>query len=175
MSEDGLIIKECIKNNRLAQKTLFDKYSRAMYTTAYRILNDHDHAHDIVQESFIEIFRDLKNIRNKNSLYSWMKTIVARKAIRLIKNAKQFELIEENHNIKEAEFNQEFTAEDLDKAIRSLPAGNRTIFLLIEVEGYKHKEVAKILDISDGTSKSQLFYAKKLLRKYLKEMYGYER
>ncbi len=175
MSEDRLIIRECISNNRLAQKALFDKYAKAMYTVAFRMLNDYDQAHDIIQDSFIEIFRDLKDFRNESSLYSWMKTIVIRKTIRHLKTVKKFELIETNHHVSEPKFNQEFTAEDLDKAISSLPTGNRTIFLLVEVEGYKHKEVANMLEISDGTSKSQLFYAKKLLKKYLKEMYGYER
>jgi len=62
-----------------------------------------------------------------------------------------------------------FTAIQLDEAIRSLPKGNRLVFMLVEVEGYKHREVAEMLNISEGTSKSQLNYAKKLLRQILKE------
>ncbi len=175
MSEDNHIIAECINNNRLAQKALFDKYSKPMFTIAYRILNDFDQAHDILQDVFIEVFRDLKNFRHESPLYSWMKTIVVRKSVRFLKSKRAFEMIENFHDLKENDFNDEFTAEDLDKAIRSLSPGNRTVFLLIEVEGYMHKEVAQMLDISEGTSKSQLNYAKKLLRKYLKENYNYEK
>ena len=175
MSEDKMIIKECIRNNRLAQKALFDEYSKRMFTLAYRILNDFDLAQDVVQDAFIEVFRDLKNFRNESPLFTWIKTIVFRKAIRILKSEKEFELIEDHHYLRDTEVSDDFTSEDLDKAIKALPPGNRTIFLLVEVEGYMHKEVAKMLEISEGTSKSQLNYAKKLLRKFLKEIYGYER
>lgn len=175
MSEDRFIIRQCIRNDRLAQKALFDKYSKPMFTIAYRILNNTEQAHDVLQDAFIEIFRDLKSYRDESPLFNWMKTIVVRKSIRIIKSKKEFEMIENHHQITNTEFNDDFTAEDLDKAVRSLPPGNRTIFLLVEVEGYMHKEVAQMLDISEGTSKSQLHYAKKLLRKYLKEKYDYER
>jgi RNA polymerase sigma factor (sigma-70 family) len=175
MSEDRMIIKECIRNNRLAQKALFDEYSKHMFTLAYRILNDFDLAHDVIQDAFIEVFRDLKNFRNESPLFTWIKTIVVRKSIRILKTKKEFELIENYHHLRDTAFNDDFTAEDLDKAIRNLPYGSRTIFLLVEVEGYMHQEVAQMLNISEGTSKSQLNYAKKLLRKYLKQTYGYER
>ena len=80
-------------------------------------------------------------------------------------------MVFENYSSNETtvKIDDNFTGEQLDMAIRSLPAGTRSVFVLIEVEGYKHKEVAEILGISAGTSKSQLYYAKQLLRHKLKE------
>jgi RNA polymerase sigma factor (sigma-70 family) len=173
--DEKLLIQECTKNNRLAQKALFDKYSRSLFSISCRILNDYNDAHDALQDGFIDIFRDIEGFRNESSLYSWMKTIVVRKSIRILKMKRRFELLENHEDIEDAVFNNSFTAEELDNAIKKLPAGNRAIFLMIEAECYRHKEVAQILNISEGTSKSQLNYAKKLLKKILKENYKYER
>jgi RNA polymerase sigma factor (sigma-70 family) len=168
IDEKDLIIG-CVANDRTAQKRLFDKYSKSMFTIAYRIVNDYDLAHDVLQDSFIEIFGNIKYLQKYSSLFFWIKTIVVRKSIKAIKSKNDFEDIDNQVNLMSNDFDDEFTADDLDKAIRSLPDGTRTIFLLIEVEGYKHKEVAEMLNIAEGTSKSQLNYAKKLLRNYLQK------
>lgn len=169
MIEEKELIQLSIKKNRLAQKELFDKHSNDLFSIAYRIINDYDLAHDIIQESFIEVFRDLKSFNNSSPLFFWIRTIVIRKAIKTLKKNKKFEILEDE--IAVTDFNSDFTAEELDKAILKLPHSCRTIFIMIEVEGYKHKEVAELLNITEGTSKSQLNYSKKLLRGLLKEIY----
>ena len=163
------LIEGCKKNKRKSQKRLYEQYCDAMFTIAYRIVKDMDVANDVLQEAFIQVFRDIKQFRGESTIGAWIKTIVVRNAIKKLKNENLFSSIEDNTNGEIISWPEEMYAEDLEKAILSLPSGYRTIFLLIEVEGYKHREVAKMLNISEGTSKSQLFYAKKLLQKSLKD------
>jgi RNA polymerase sigma-70 factor (ECF subfamily) len=169
------LLEACLQQDRTAQKALYDRYKNAMYTVAYRMLNDHELAEDALQEAFIKVFRGLPKFRKESTLGAWIKTIVVRTTLSKIKKQKKqlTESLEEVHLNKQITWNNHLDAEYLEKAIQALPDGYRTVFVLIEVEGYSHKEVAKLLDISPGTSKSQLFYAKKRLRASLSQ-YGYE-
>lgn len=161
------LVKGCLENNRIAQKRLFDSYKDAMYTAAYRILgNEHD-ASDALQETFIDVFENLSGFRFESTLGAWIKVILVRKAIRKLKFQNDFQDLNEVEHLPDDGWNLDFTADDLDKAIGSLPDSARTVFLLVEVEGFKHHEVAVMLSISTGTSKSQLHYSKMLLRKKL--------
>lgn len=164
---DEKIVKGCISKDRVFQQILFDKYRKMMFSIAYRITSDTDLANDALQDSFIEIFKCLKNFQYKSSLDKWIKTIVIRFSIKLLNKEKKYLEKEDLDNVIIEEQPIDFTAEELDKAILSLPSRNRAVFVLIEIEGYKHKEVADMLNVSVGTSKSQLNYAKNLLRKKL--------
>lgn len=162
------LIKACLENNRFAQRTLYDRYKRAMYTLAYRLTSDFDEANDVLQDAFLDVFRKLENYRGEATLGVWIRAIVVRKAYRKLEKPKMWQLIEEIPEETSVDWGDAINAEYLEKAIQALPQGFRTVFILIEVEGYTHKEVAEILSISEGTSKSQLFYAKKRLREMLK-------
>lgn len=166
------LISQCLATDqptvrRVAQRQLFERYKRAMFSTAYRILNDYDHANDALQEAFVEVFRHLDQFAFRSTLGAWIKTIVVRQAIRKQQLEGRFLSLDENQHDQPAPFRDTLTGAELDAAIRTLPEGARTIFLLVEVEGYAHKEVAAMLGISEGTSKSQVSYAKKLLRQRL--------
>jgi len=162
------LIKACLENNRFAQRTLYDRYKRAMYTLAYRLTSDFDEANDVLQDAFLDVFRKLENYRGEATLGAWIRAIVVRKAYRKLEKPKMWQLIEEIPEETSVDWGDAINAEYLEKAIQALPEGFRTVFVLIEVEGYTHKEVAETLSISEGTSKSQLFYAKKRLREMLK-------
>jgi len=159
------IIDACIQNNRKAQKALYEKYCDAMYSTAYRLLNNSDDAHDVLQEAFIAVFKHIRSFRGESTIGSWIKTIVVRKALKHIRELKYFDDLNSNGIETATDFLDDLSGEYLEQLILSLPKGYRTVFLLIEVEGYNHREVADILNISEGTSKSQLSRAKKMLRK----------
>ncbi len=161
------LIDSCIANDRLAQKELYDRYKKAMYTVAYRITGDYDLANDVLQDAFINIFRALPKFRRESTLGAWIKTIVVRAALKKIKKQPKEERLEDYHTGHLIDWGDHLQAEYLEKAILSLPEGYRAVFVLIEVEGYSHKEVADMLGISTGTSKSQLFYAKRRLREML--------
>lgn len=161
------IISACIEGDRSAQKKLYVNYCDAMYTLAYRITKNHELANDSLQDAFIEVFKNIKSYDGTGTIGSWIKTIVVRKAVKTIKYEVRYESME---GVQEpiSENYETFTSHLLEKAIQSLPNGARTIFTLIEIEGYKHTETSKMLKISEGTSRSQLSYAKKLLRTYLR-------
>lgn len=163
MTESELI-ESCLKNDRIAQRDLYDRYSKAMYTIAYRMSGDKELAADILQEAFIKVFRSLAKFRRESTLGAWIKTIVVRTALSKLKKQPKFDELPEADGSESSQWGDFLEAEYLEKAIKMLPSGYRTVFLLIEVEGYAHKEVAQLLGITVGTSKSQLFYAKKKLR-----------
>ncbi|MFM8362456.1 MAG: RNA polymerase sigma factor [Haliscomenobacter sp.] len=169
MTESELI-QACLREDRLAQRALYERYNQAMYTLAYRITGDFELANDVLQEAFVKVFQHLAHFRRESTLGAWIKTIVLRTAISKVKRQQVFdpeEAIPADYALDWGDF---IEAEYLQQAINSLPPGYRTVFVLIEVEGYSHQEVADLLGISTGTSKSQLFYAKKRLRETLKKM-----
>ncbi len=158
------LITACIANDRLAQRDLYERYNRAMYTIAYRITGDFESANDVLQEAFVKVFRALPRFRQESTLGAWIKTIVVRTALTHIKKQKFTEPLDYRAEQETVDWGTRLDVEYLEKAIQQLPEGYRAVFVLIEVEGYAHKEVAEMLNISVGTSKSQLFYAKKRLR-----------
>ncbi len=170
--KENELIEACLANDRLAQKKLYEKYKNAMYTISYRITNDFDLANDVLQEAFIQIFKSLKSFRRESTLGAWIKTIVVRTAIKQVKKKPNF--TELNEQITSGpdfiDWGDYLNAEYLEKAIQALPAGYRSVFILIEIEGYSHREVGELLNISEGTSKSQLFHSKKKLRLMLEKM-----
>jgi RNA polymerase sigma factor (sigma-70 family) len=166
MTENELV-ESCLANNRFSQKTLYDRYKKAMYTLAYRITANFDDANDVLQDAFLDVFLGLKNYNFQSTLGAWIRTIVIRKAYKKINNKKIIE-IKPDYNENDLPVNyDDYAAEYLEKAILSLPEGYRTVFVMVEIEGFSHKEVATTLDINEGTSKSQLFQAKKRLRQIL--------
>jgi RNA polymerase sigma-70 factor (ECF subfamily) len=166
------LVTGCVRQDRTAQRQLFEKYQRAMFTTAYRLVNDYDHANDVLQEAFIDVFKNIKDFRGESTIGAWIKIIVVRKATQKYREEQKFETFDQKqHDNEVTEWHDNLTAEYLDQAIRSLSSGYRTIFTLIEIEGYSHKEAAELLKISEGTSKSQLFHSKKILKAKLKELY----
>ncbi|MEZ4828371.1 MAG: RNA polymerase sigma factor [Bacteroidia bacterium] len=164
------LVTGCRAGNRLAQKALYDRYKDAMYTLCYRITSDADLAHDVLQEAFIGVFKGIDGFRQASTLGAWIKTIVVRTAYRRIKKETDYVALEDITHAETPDWGSEIDAGYLEQAIQELPPGYRSVFVLIEVEGYSHKEVADMMGISVGTSKSQLFYAKKQLQKKLKAL-----
>lgn len=166
------LIQACIANDRLAQKSLYDRYKRAMYTLAYRVTNDFELANEVLQDAFLSIFKNLEKFRGDSTLGAWIKVIVVRTAYKKIKKRFVFDELDKINEPTTVNWGTNIEAGYLEKAIHSLPEGFRSVFVLVEVEGYSHKEVGEMLGIAPGTSKSQLFHAKKKLRGMLSE---YER
>jgi RNA polymerase sigma-70 factor (ECF subfamily) len=164
------LIEGCISGQRIAQKELYERYKNAMFTLAYRITNDFELANDVLQEGFVQVFRAIEQFRGESTIGAWIKTIVVRTAYKKVKQRVLFEDLENIPQQSNIEWGNSLDVEYLEKAIQSLPEGYRTVFTLIEIEGYTHREAAELLQISEGTSKSQLFYAKKKLRDMLKDV-----
>ena len=164
-----------------AQKELFDKYSPVLLGIAMRYARNREEAEDILQESFIKIFRNVDRFEDRGSFEGWLKRIVINTAIIHYHKAqkdKYHEDVTEVQEIKFESFNPEepdFTMEELVSAIQSLPSGYRTVFNLYAIEGYKHKEIAQMLGIDVNTSKSQYHRARKFLQKKLSELKNFRR
>ena len=144
-----------------------------MYTTVLRIVNDRDDAHDVLQDSFIQVFRDIGQYRFDSTLGAWIKTIVVRTSLRFLAKNRKLAYSEIDESIAEEMIfiPDTLDSEYLEKLIRSLPDGYRTVFLLTEVEGYTHEETAAMLGISAGTSKSQLHHARRMLKQRLAALF----
>lgn len=164
------LITNILKGDRSAQFQLFELTKGMLYSACYRIVNDEDEANDVLQDSYVEIFQKIHSLKHPEALLSWMKTITIRKAIVQSKQRIHFDPIEDAEMESSEEFDSWFDAEMLDQAIQSLPAGARAVFLLLSVEGYSHKEASSMLAISENTSKSQLNYAKTLLKKRITKL-----
>ncbi len=174
LNDENKLIKQCLENNRRAQQLLFNQYKDAMYTLAYRITGNHNDAEDTLQEGFLNTFLKLDTYKGESTLGAWIKTIMVRTAIKKSKAQFVYEDIENYNREGELMIDDSLSGKAIEEAILNLNKGYRTVFILSEVEGYKHKEIAEVLKISEGTSKSQLFHAKKQLRKVLNDyQYNY--
>ena len=169
------IIDGCKNNSRKAQKQLYEKYAPVLMGICIRYATSTDEAHDILQDSFIKILRQIKQFENKGSFEGWMRRIVVNTAIsNYRKNLKHYnqynidDVYTDSHST--SMFESDFTHEELLKLIHSLPDGYRMVFNLYAIEGYKHKEIADMLGIDIATSKSQYSRAKKVLREKMKEI-----
>ncbi|MCC5937307.1 MAG: sigma-70 family RNA polymerase sigma factor [Lunatimonas sp.] len=173
-SNENELVKACIEQDTHAQFALFEKYKVAMFNLIFRICNDYDSSNDQLQEGFIEVFKNIKNFRRESTLGAWIKRIMIRKVLKELRSAYRFEELDEQIQSNDLMIDQWIDAEMLDLAIRRLPESCRTVFVLYEIEGYSHREIAQMLKVSEGTSKSQLHYAKKCLQKSLSKNYYFK-
>ena len=163
------LIEECRKGNSKAQFRLYNLYSKAMYNLACRILNNREDAEDILQETFIECFRNLSSFRFESTFGAWLKKILINKCINQLKKKKIDLTLCETLPEKAYEEENEpvFDTQKIFKGIEILPQGYRIILTLYLLEGYDHSEISQILGISESTSKSQYSRAKEKLRNML--------
>ncbi|MGI4872551.1 MAG: RNA polymerase sigma factor [Janthinobacterium lividum] len=170
--EEQRLLVGCLAQDRQAQYRLYQQYKMALFSSALRILSDRALAQDALQEAFVDIFQGLAGFRQQSTLGAWMKAIVVRRALRTLQREPRQEVYDQDRHPEPAvAWHDSLTGEALDQAISELPASYRAVFCLIEVEGYTHQEVAELLAITEGTSKSQLYHAKRLLQRKLQYLY----
>ena len=163
------LIEDCRKGNRKAQFRLYEQYSKAMYNLAYRILNNREDAEDILQEAFVECFRNLDSFRFESTFGAWLKKIIVNKCLNHIKKKRIDLTLCETlpTTIYEEEEEVIYETRKIFKSIELLPDGYRIILTLYLLEGYDHSEISQILGISESTSKSQYSRAKEKLKNIL--------
>jgi len=170
---NGQIIDRCKNGEVKAQFLLYKQYSKAMYNIAIRFMNNKMDAEDILQESFVTAFEKLNELANNNAFGSWLKRIVINNCITHIrKNKYEFDDIEDYTSVtdpEEGEAELNIDPSLVHDAIKELPPGGRTILVLHALEGYKHREIAEMLNVSESTSKSQYRRALDLLFIQLKK------
>ena len=165
------------KGDQQSMYKLYKLYVQAMYNTCTRMVSNQYDAEDIIQESFVKAFNNLDSFRGESSFGSWLKRIVINQSITFLRKKKQDFLEIENIQIPSDGNEENFPQIDpklVHESIKSLPEKARVVLNLYLLEGYRHKEIAEILKITESTSKSQYLRAKQLLREKLKKEIRYE-
>ena len=176
MMSDQQIITGCAKHDRKAQQVLYDKYSRFLLGVCMRYATDKAEAEDILQDSFLKIYFNIKDFSGTGSFIGWLRKITVNTAITHYHKNLKFRYYVEIEEFTSAEtgvtsFEEDFfTSDELFKVLNELPAGYRMVFNLYAVEGYKHKEIAEMLSIDTNTSKSQYSRAKAVIREKLNKL-----
>ena len=173
--EEKQIIDLAIANNRQAQKQIYDQFSPKMLGVCRNYISDIHHAEDILLTGFMKVFSNLNKFEHKGSFEGWIRRIMIYECIDFIR-AKKNHIVHQNNedfivSEKESSYEMEdFAIDDIQYLIDNLPDGYKMVFNLYAIEGFKHHEIATMLKISEGTSKSQLSQARKLLQHQIFEL-----
>jgi len=168
------IINGCKAGKRELQKALYERFSGKMFAVCLRYAKKREEAEDYLQEGFIKVFRNMNQYSGAGSFEGWIRRIMVNTALEHLRKKKMdfgtfdIERVEDNH-ADDNSATSRIEVKDLLAVIQQLPTGYQTIFNLYAIEGYQHNEIAVMLGISEGTSKSQLARARALLQEKLKD------
>jgi len=168
------IIEGCILGNPRMQRMLYEKFSPKMYALCIRYAGNTDDAQDILQDGFVKVFGNIARFKGTGSFEGWIRRIIVNTAIEHFRKKNTLQVIDEHTENQLADdhtniFNL-LEAKELLEIIKSMPAGYRTVFNLYAVEGYTHKEIATMMNLTEGTSKSQYARAKNWLQERIKKL-----
>lgn len=171
-TSDDKLVKQCRKGDPKAQRELFDKFSGQMLSVCRRYVRTIEDAEEVLSNAFIKVFNKIDQYSGQGSLGGWIRRIMVNESLNYIRYQKNLfvEVDDERH----ASFGYEPIKEQLDanhlmEMIEKLPLGYKTVFNLFAIEGYSHKEIGQMLEISENTSKSQLSKARKVLQQQIGE------
>lgn len=170
------LIELAVENNRHAQHQIYSKFAPKMLSVCRLYIKDVHQAEDIMITAFMKVFTNLKKFEYKGSFEGWIRRIMVNECISFIRVDKKVKFIEDENFFEERYNNIEsqFSVEDIQFLIDSLPEGYKMIFNLYAIEGFKHQEIATMLGISEGTSKSQLSHARKMLQENITKLKNYD-
>lgn len=178
MESEEQIISGCLQGKRKAFSRLFEMYSPVMMGICMRYCKNRIDAEDVMQDGFIKVFSQIHKFRREGSFEGWIKRIMINAAIDnyqsnlkfafhedIAENSNSMKLADEDHTDEDLPDNLQIPHQKLMEMIQELPDGYRVVFNLFAIESYNHKEIAAMLGISENTSKTQLFKARRTLRK----------
>jgi RNA polymerase sigma factor (sigma-70 family) len=169
------LIQGCLNNDRLSQKKLYDKFSGQMYGICLRYCKDDSAAAEALQTGFIRVFKNLDSFRNEGELGAWIRKIIVRSAIDHVKKEKisfydDLSIIDELDNSYTMDFSfDSFNYDQLISLLDHLPKGYKMVFSMFVIDELDHSEIAETLGISEATSRTQLFKARKMLQSLIAE------
>jgi RNA polymerase sigma-70 factor (ECF subfamily) len=173
MQDEHLLLLNCQKGQRIAQRTFYEQYKRRLYGLCVRYMPSQAEAEDVLQESFVKIFKHLDTVQDVKALYPWMKRIVVRTAIDHLRSKTRFyaalEEADSLSNNDDLNILANLSAQEILAHLHLLPDGYKTVFNLYWIDGYNHIEIGEMLGISPKTSQSQLSRARALLRQMLQQ------
>jgi len=171
METDAAIVRRAIEGDERAMRLLWNQHAAHVDAVVRRLAADPDLAEDIAQEVWIQIFRALPSWRGDAKFSTWVHRVAINRTLNALRRTKRLAAtetaIEEDSAYVEQDADRSMLAQSIDEAARQLSPGARTVFLLHDVEGYTHEEIAMELGITPGGSKSQLFKARAKLRRLL--------
>ena len=164
------LIQECMEGNRLSQNQLYKLFAAKMFAVCLRYAKNREEAEEIVQEGFVQVFKSLKDFRHEGSFEGWIRKIMVYCAIQHFRRQSKMPRVVhiDTLTVEEAcseDILPQLGKKELLKMVQALPPGYRMVFNLFVFEGMKHREIAELLHISEGTSKSNFFDAKIILQK----------
>ena len=166
------MIKKAIAGNPQAQKHLYEKHAPKMLSVCRQYIKDSEFAEDVMVIGFVKVFKYLDTFKFEGSFEGWIRRIMIRESITYLRK-KQFVVFDddvyERNSHNHISVSSDIDVEQIQMLIDKLPEGYKMVFVLYAVEGYKHSEIAELLKISESTSKSQLFKARRMLQEQLKE------
>ena len=165
------LIKDCVAHDTKAQGELYNLFSGKLFSTCLKYSRNYAEAEDNLQDAFLTIFNKIGQYKHKGSFEGWLKRITINTVLQRYRNEKVFDIISENisdEQVIEIEEDR-FSMDYLLKTIQDLPDRYRLVFNLYVLDGYAHKEIAEMLNISIGTSKSNLARARQTLRQTLEQ------
>jgi len=164
------LIEKCCDGDRAAYRELYDRYAGELLAIAMRYMKTKQAAEDVLQESFIKVFKNLAYFDKRAALKTWLTRIVINTALNMLRKEYQHD----NWDLTEVTDNEAgsfpfaaYQINELIAFIQQLPSGCQSVFNLYAIEGYSHKEIADMLNIKEGTSKSQYHRAKTLLQEFI--------
>jgi len=165
-NQTNQLIADAIKQKREAQQELFELYSPKMLGVCRQYVKDVHHAEDLMLSGFLKVFTHLPKFKNEGSFEGWIRRIMVNTCISYLRKKNPVQLSDEEYvfNNQAIDSLESTELQDIQKLIDELPTGYKMVFNLYAVEGYKHAEIAKELNITESTSKSQLFKARKWLQ-----------
>lgn len=173
------IIYKCQEGNSGAQTALYRLFSSKMYGVCLRYARDRAEAEDILQEGFVRVFTKIRQFESKGSFEGWMRRIMVNTALEKFRKHDRLYPVEEMKIYESTEWVDDtissITAGDLMKIIQELPPRYKMVFNLFAIEGYSHEEIGEMMDISEGTSKSNLSRARMILQKRVTEVFETEK
>lgn len=166
--EQKLLI-ECQQNDRNAQRRVYEKMAGRLYSVCKRYLKNDEDIEEVIADTFYKIFTRLNQLNNHEIFEVWAKKIAVNECLQKLRSTKSLHISLEENLIEYSDSKIENLSfeKDILKLLNFLPEGCRAIFNLFAIEGYPHKEIAAMLSISEGTSKSQLNFARKKLQELL--------
>lgn len=163
------LIGKVKKGNRKAQHELYELFAPKMLSVCRQYLKKDELAEEVMLSGFLKVFTRLSSYKNEGSFEGWIRRIMVNEAISQLRRDKMLQFDEEreieNSSDHVAYIETELEVKEIQRLIDSLPEGYKTVFVLYAVEGYKHSEISELLKISESTSKTQLFKARKMLQK----------
>jgi len=162
------LLLECQRNDRNAQRKVYEKMAGKIYSVCKRYLKNDEDIEEVLADTFYKIFTKINQLQNPDIFENWAKKIAVNECLQKLRSQKMLHIsLEDNHLVSSETVENLSFEKDILGLLRFLPEGCRAIFNLFAIEGYPHKEIATMLSISEGTSKSQLNFARKKLQELL--------